>query len=96
MKQVIAILTAALLLGASEDKTAPLGVYKPAERNYWAFTPRRNVVPPKSVSPWVKTPVDAFILDGLTKAGLKPAPQADKLTLIRRVTYDLTGVASDA
>ena len=40
----------------------------------------------------MKTPIDAFILQGLAKAGLKPAPEADRLTLIRRVTYDLHGV----
>ena len=40
----------------------------------------------------MKTPIDAFILAGLKKAGLKPAPPADRATLIRRVTYDLHGL----
>jgi len=44
----------------------------------------------------VKTPIDAFVLDRLKKAGLKPAPVADRATLIRRVTYDLHGPAADA
>jgi hypothetical protein len=83
-------------LGAFEDKPAPLGVYKPSERNYWAFQPRKNAPPPAFAAPedkaWVKTPVDAFILATLKKAGFKPAPQADKVTLIRRVTYDLHGL----
>jgi hypothetical protein len=81
---------------AAADKTAPFGVYKPAERHYWAFQPRANVAPPKltdaAAKAWIRTPVDAFILDGLRKAGLKPAPEADRITLIRRVTYDLHGV----
>jgi hypothetical protein len=42
--------------------------------------------------PWIKNPVDAFILEGLQKAGLKPAAEADRTTLIRRVTYDLHGL----
>ena len=107
MRRVFAFLTAGVLFagfspGASNssdektEKVAPLGIYKPAERKYWAFQPRKNVTPPAFTAPadkaWVKTPVDAFILAGLKKAGLKPAPQADKLTLIRRVTYDLHGL----
>src|SRR5271163_4409184 len=100
MKRSIAILTVVGLLGvpmgASEDKIAPLGTYKPSERNYWAFQPRKNATPPTFSEPgdrsWVRTPVDAFILASLKKAGLKPAPQADKTTLIRRVTYDLHGL----
>lgn len=100
MKQVIVILTVGVLLrapaGAFEEKVAPLGVYKPAERNYWAFRPRKNVMPPVLSEPgdkaWVRTPVDAFILAALKKAGLKPAAAADKATLIRRVTYDLHGL----
>lgn len=96
----LAILTVGLLLGAPlgafEDKAAPLGVYKPSERNYWAFRPRKEVIPPTFSDPvdkaWVRTPVDAFILTALKKAGLKPAARADKVTLIRRVTYDLHGL----
>jgi hypothetical protein len=100
MKRSIAILTSVVLLGmpagAFEEKVAPLGTYKPSERNYWAFQPRKNAVPPTFTElgdkTWVKTPVDAFILASLKKAGWKPAPPADKLTLIRRVTYDLHGL----
>src|SRR6185295_4099097 len=39
-----------------------------------------------------RTPVDAFVLAQLEKAGLSPAPEADRLTLIRRVTFDLIGL----
>jgi hypothetical protein len=82
--------------GGFEEKVAPLGTYKPAEKNYWAFQPRRNVTPPAFTAPadkaWVATPVDAFILAGLKKAGLRPAAPADKPTLIRRATYDLHGL----
>ncbi|HKD08760.1 MAG TPA: DUF1549 domain-containing protein, partial [Bryobacteraceae bacterium] len=89
-------LFAVLGVAAGAEEIAPLGTYKPVERNYWAFQPRKAVVPPTFTAPadkaWAKTPVDAFILAGLKKAGLKPAPQADKTTLIRRATYDLTGL----
>src|SRR6201997_1841192 len=97
MKGFIALLTAAAVwAGTAELPVAPLGTYRPLERKYWAFQPRKNVVPPsftlRAEKAWIKTPIDAFILDGLKKAGLKPAPLADRLTLIRRVTYDLTGL----
>jgi hypothetical protein len=96
MKRFIASVAAASLLLASDDPVAPLGTYKPAERRHWAFQPRKDVTPPAftvaAEKAWVKTPVDAFVLEGLKKAGLKPAPQADRTTLIRRVTYDLHGL----
>ena len=96
MKGFISVLAAAALwAGTAEMPVAPLGTYKPVERKYWAFQPRKDVTPPSyanaSDKAWVKTPIDAFILQGLNKAGLKPAPPADRVTLIRRITYDLTG-----
>jgi hypothetical protein len=78
------------------EKVAPLGTYTEAQRNYWAFVPRKKITPPviadAAGKAWVKTPIDAFILAGLRKAGLSHAPKADKITLIRRATYDLHGV----
>ena len=82
----------ALALFAAEETVAPLGTYKPLERKHWAFVPRKQITPPAIKDPWIKTPIDAFILEGLRKAGLKPAPPADRATLIRRVTFDLTGL----
>ena len=85
-----------MILAAAEVPVAPLGVYTAAERRHWAFQPRKDPTPPAFTAPvdkaWVKTPVDAFILAGLKKAGLRPAPAADRATLIRRVTFDLTGL----
>jgi hypothetical protein len=95
MKRYVAILSATVMLGA-EVPVAPLGVYTPAERRHWAFQPRKDPPPPAFNTPadrtWIKTPVDAFVLAGLKKAGLKPAPPADRATLLRRVTFDLTGL----
>ncbi len=59
---------------------------------HWSFvTPQRPAVPPAAGN-WARGPIDAFILDKLTAKGLKPTPEADKTTLIRRVTLDLTGL----
>src|SRR4051812_13996715 len=84
----------AMLLAASEEAVAPLGNYTATERRYWAFQPRANVTPPvlADAKGWVQTPVDAFLLDALRKAGLKPAAAATREELIRRVTYDLLGL----
>jgi hypothetical protein len=94
-KPLIAMLAAGALV-AADVSVAPLGTYTPVERRHWAFLPRKDVVPPTfPAAPdraWIKTPVDAFVLERLQKAGLKPAPAADRATLIRRVTYDLHGL----
>src|SRR5579863_5525835 len=65
-------------------------VYRP----HWAFEkPARPAVPAvQSNAEWTKNPIDAFVLARMTKEGLHPAPEADKDTLIRRVTLDLTGL----
>src|SRR5437870_79155 len=96
MKGLVAILAGLAVVQAADEPVAPLPTYRPAERRHWAFQPRANAQPPgfadAEAKAWVRTPVDAFILAGLRKAGLKPAPAADRETLIRRVTYDLLGL----
>ena len=62
---------------------------------HWAYiAPVRPTVPGLSVavSGWVRNPIDAFVLARLEREGLKPSPEADRLTLLRRVTFDLTGL----
>ncbi|MGH7199568.1 MAG: DUF1549 domain-containing protein, partial [Planctomycetaceae bacterium] len=75
---------------------------------HWAFVPPQRpevpsepgrAVPVRGDSPangrprlWIRTPIDAFIRDRLQREGLSPSPEADKVTLIRRVTLDLTGL----
>ncbi|MEW6155956.1 MAG: PSD1 and planctomycete cytochrome C domain-containing protein [Verrucomicrobiota bacterium] len=65
--------------------------------NHWAFQPPRRVAPPKvRDESWIQTPIDRFILSALEAKGLKPSQSADKRTLLRRVTFDLTGLAPTA
>jgi mono/diheme cytochrome c family protein len=60
---------------------------------HWAFTAPVHVAPPAvALSGWARNPIDQFILSRLEREGLKPSPEADKVTLLRRVTYDLTGL----
>ncbi len=64
-----------------------------AARHHWAFQPMQDPVPPLTKrKSWVRNPIDAFILNKLESAGLEPSPQADRRTLIRRVSYTLTGL----
>ncbi len=60
---------------------------------HWAFDPVRDVEPPiVQDRAWVKSSIDAFIRAKQEAAGVRPASIADKLTLIRRATFDLTGL----
>ena len=60
---------------------------------HWAFiAPKRPDAPAVKDTAWVRNPIDSFILAHLEKEGLKPSPAADKATLLRRVSYDLTGL----
>jgi hypothetical protein len=61
--------------------------------SHWAFVPpSRPERPVVRDEGWCRNPVDAFILAKLQTAGLEPSAEADKATLIRRVTLDLTGL----
>lgn len=66
------------------------------DRAYWFYQPLKRPVAPKLKSPSnqhrVANSVDAFILAKLEAKGLSIGPEADRVTLIRRVTYDLTGL----
>ncbi len=65
----------------------------PEERGFWAFQPPRRATPPRVTRPaWTSNPIDAFLLAQMTAKGLKPAPKADRCTLIRRAYLDLTGL----
>src|SRR5262245_22864910 len=62
-------------------------------RKFWSFQPVKDPTPPQvNNRGWVKTPIDRFILATLENKGLKPVADADKRTLIRRATFDLTGL----
>ncbi len=62
-------------------------------RKHWAFQPLTNSTPPtvKNAS-WPRNDIDRFILAKLEAAGLQPSAEADRATLIRRVSLDLTGL----
>jgi hypothetical protein len=62
-------------------------------KGHWAYLPPvRPAVPPSADSAFVKNPVDSFVLARLNEAGLHHAAEADRVTLIRRLSFDLTGL----
>jgi hypothetical protein len=77
----------AWLIAASAGLTA-CGGERP-----WAFrTPARPAIPAVKHATWVRNPIDAFIAARLEMAGLHPAPEAERAVLVRRLTFDLTGL----
>jgi hypothetical protein len=65
----------------------------PAQRAFWSFQPLKlPATPSVKNARWAKTAIDRFVLAQLEAQGISPAPQADRRTLLRRATFDLTGL----
>ncbi len=100
--QEVADLTHWVKMGAVWPKSAPGTVFSPSlktgiitdkQRAFWSFQPLKVVqVPEPKDSRWAKTAIDKLVLVKMQEAGIKPSAQADRRTLIRRATYDLTGL----
>ena len=89
---LLIVLAGAGPLAAIEDH-ASLPDFSAEDRVYWAFQPIRR---PEPLRVWnsagVTTPVDGFIVTRLEQSGLPTAQKADRLTLLRRVKFDLHGL----
>jgi hypothetical protein len=62
------------------------------DRDHWSFQPVIRPVVPRVHSDWVRNPIDSFVLHELSTLDLQPMPEAERATLIRRLTFDLTGL----
>ena len=81
--------------GAQAPQTAATAKtgYSRAQKSFWSFQPLRRANPPAvKNTAWPRTPVDHFLLAKLEEKGLSPASEADRLTFLRRATFDLTGL----
>ena len=68
-------------------------IFTAEQKSFWSFQPIRDPkLPDVKDTEWAKTPLDRFILAKLEEKGLSPSPLTDERTLIRRATYDLTGL----
>ncbi|HEY1380503.1 MAG TPA: c-type cytochrome domain-containing protein, partial [Gemmataceae bacterium] len=89
----VADLAAWVKMGAPWPADAKAAAADPAKA-HWAFRPVKAPAVPEIPNPksQIPNPIDAFVLAKLQAAGLSPSPPADRVTLIRRVTLDLTGL----
>ena len=77
---------------AAASSVATTHIYAPS-KDHWSFKPVIQPAVPTTQHPdWCLTPVDNFILTDLEASGMQPSPAADRRTLLRRATYDLTGL----
>jgi hypothetical protein len=84
-------LPAGLVLALVAAPSPSVGADAPAAKTHWAFqAPVRPEVP--KTEPAARNPIDAFIRARLVKEGLKPSPDADRITLCRRLYLDLLGL----
>jgi cytochrome c553 len=94
--ETIADLVKWVEMGAADPRVARpgrKGLNLAEARKWWSFQKPKAVPPPTVANtPWARTDVDRFVLAALEKAGLKPVPDADPETLLRRVSFDLTGL----
>jgi len=97
MHSILVILSLVPAQVAGEEATGVATVVEEpitdADCDHWAFRPLQRVRPPVvNDTTWVRNPIDCFILFRLERDGLQPLPPAGRATLLRRVTFDLTGL----
>jgi mono/diheme cytochrome c family protein len=97
----IALLRAWIDAGAvwpETEKTSTTEARRADKATWWSLQPIKTIDPIHPASPaglpagWAASPIDRFIYAKMSERGLKPNPPADRRTLIRRVSYDLTGL----
>src|SRR6476646_1222093 len=92
MRHITAAVTG-LALSAGIVYTAESDIFTPAQRSFWSLQPvKKSPVPAVKNEQWVKTPIDSFVMAKLEEASIQPNAPADRLTLLRRATIDMTGL----
>ena len=95
----IEILTKWVALGApwpGSDANIPIAsreTFSEEDRNWWAFQPvKKSTVPIATGETWPRNAIDHFILDRMQSTNLTPAPEADRISLVRRLYFDVIGL----
>ena len=92
-RSAVLMLSLGCALSVRAAESTEKDAFTPSQRRLWSLQKVAHPTPPAvKAKDWVATPVDAFILSKLESKGLKPSEQADKVTLLRRVTLDLVGL----
>ena len=78
---------------AHEEAEEEEGIDLAAGKDFWSFRPVGDPAPPSVMDEsWARNDIDRFVLARMESAGLSPSGDADRLTLLRRLTFDLTGL----
>jgi mono/diheme cytochrome c family protein len=88
----VAAIRAWIEAGAPWPEGVELADKQQNNTDWWSLKPLDRPAVPHVESPWVRTPVDAFILAEQQHHGLRPSPEADRRTLVRRLYFDLIGL----
>src|SRR5580698_411040 len=81
------------LVAQAADDAKPAGTNQAPARRHWAFVaPVKSPLPRVKDQKWAHDPIDRFVLARLESEDLKPSPEADRITLLRRLSLDLTGL----
>ncbi len=89
----VMLAVASSVIGAETDSKPAPAAAKAGVPNGWAYQPVKAPEPPAvKQGKWVRTPIDAFVLARLEEKGIKPSPEADRATFIRRATLDAWGL----
>ena len=92
MRQRLLVLGGSLALGLALY-AAGTDTFTPSQRSFWSLQPmKKQPAPEVKDKAWVKNPIDAFVLAKLEEKDLAPNPAADRVTLLRRATLDMTGL----
>ena len=92
----IAAIAKWIRMGAPIPTVKVVSQAEKSESDHWAFQPLSNPNPPDVNSDWIRSPIDAFVVDRLQKERFDPSTEADRRTLIRRAYFDLTGLPPSA
>ena len=92
---VIADFVAWVKMGAPDPRDGPLEAKRADKATWWSLQPLAHAEPPMPrdlPETWAQNPIDRFVFAKLAEKNLAPSEPADPRTLIRRITYDLTGL----
>ena len=79
--------------GPTEAEVAPPETFDEEQRGHWSYQPVTRPEPPEvAEASWPRNPIDRFLLDEMEALEFEHAPELDRIGLIRRVTFDLTGL----
>src|SRR5262245_46615942 len=89
----VVLIFVALMTRLQQSSPSWAAAMNAGQQRHWAFVrPARPASPQVKNKSWLRTPIDQFVLARLEREGLTPSPEADRVTLLRRLSLDLIGL----